>query len=158
MNNLKRSEGNIIKRMLGISTRCHTSDLYQSLNITLFETVYDKIRLSFWSRLIKNNLTNYIIDELFKINELADYDCLLNIFYKNNDELSCTRATIANSLVSLSNPEEINQQLDPVILKTRNISKHCNKQLKLIEQDKLFRKRVNLNDTIAKQKNLRGEM
>ena len=72
MNNLKRSEGNIIKRMLGISTRCHTSDLYQSLNITLFETVYDKIRLSFWSRLIKNNLTNNLIDELFKTNELAD--------------------------------------------------------------------------------------
>ena len=40
-------------------------------------------------------------------------------------------------------------------LETRNISKHYNKQLKLI--DKLFRKRVNLNDTIAKLRKIYEE-
>ena len=124
---------------------------FGSLPITKYNSVWDSI---FWSRLIKNknNLTNNLIDELFKINELEDYDCLLIIFYKNNDEPSCTREA------SLSNLDETNQQLILAILKMRNISKHCNKQLKLIKQDKLFKKRVNLNDKITKLQNLRGEI
>ena len=78
----------------------------------------------------------------------------MNIFYKNNDEPSCTRAAIATSL---SNLEEANQQFYLAILKIRNISKHCNKHLKLIEQDKLFKKRINLNDTIAKLRKIYEE-
>lgn len=72
-NEIRTFEGNFIKTMIEIPKRCHTTELLSALNIVepkLFLTVQ---KLSFFNRLISNDYTNAIINEMSKLKYLGSF-------------------------------------------------------------------------------------
>jgi hypothetical protein len=67
-NAIKRIEANIVKRLLNIPTRCHTTDLFDSLNIEQTKDYIEECRNNWYLRIINNNLTKLILEESFKLN------------------------------------------------------------------------------------------
>jgi hypothetical protein len=64
MKQIKRIEGNALKRLLGLSTTCKSTDLF--LSFEMFNT-YDRIKwlkLNHYLRMTKNNFTNGLLNEL----------------------------------------------------------------------------------------------
>ncbi|RNA40614.1 RNA-directed DNA polymerase from mobile element jockey-like [Brachionus plicatilis] len=59
---LKRIEGNIVKMMMGLPTRCRTTDLFLALNIEPTVKRIDKIKCDFYLRLTTNSYTNTITE------------------------------------------------------------------------------------------------
>ena len=56
----KKLEGNTIKKLLRIPTRCHTTDLVDSLNIEQTNRYLHRMKLKFLIRLSKNEYTHKI--------------------------------------------------------------------------------------------------
>ncbi|CAF0824347.1 unnamed protein product [Brachionus calyciflorus] len=54
INDLRITEGNIIKRMIGVSDRCRTRNLFLALNITPTKTFIKNSKTEFLIRLIDN--------------------------------------------------------------------------------------------------------
>ena len=54
LNEIKRTEGNLIKTMLNIPTRCRTTSLIAALNITPSEMYMVYLKLEFYERLVNN--------------------------------------------------------------------------------------------------------
>ena len=59
--NLKRLEGNIIKIILGINTKCKTTDLFNALKIDITRDKHDNAKVEFFLRLTQNEFTNELV-------------------------------------------------------------------------------------------------
>jgi hypothetical protein len=58
----KKWEGNSIKRLLKLPTRCHTTDLVDALNIAQTNRYLQRMKLKFLIRLSKNELTLKLLE------------------------------------------------------------------------------------------------
>jgi len=58
---IKRHEGNLIKKIIGISTRCRTTDLLAALNIDSTLERFAEIKADFLIRLAQNKFTKKLI-------------------------------------------------------------------------------------------------
>lgn len=65
---LRRIEGNFIKTIVGLPNRCHTSDLLKALSISETKQAMTQMKLSFFKRLLQNNFTLSIINNLVELN------------------------------------------------------------------------------------------
>ncbi|CAF1070534.1 unnamed protein product [Brachionus calyciflorus] len=63
INGIKRTEGNIIKGIIGVPTRCKTTDLLHSLNIDETRIYLENQKLDFILRLINNKNTKSLLLE-----------------------------------------------------------------------------------------------
>ena len=83
----KKIEGNCLKRLIRIPTRCHTTDLFTGLNIKQKNNYLMRMKLKFLIRLDQNEFTNIVMRSLTELNseesfstqianqlELKDYD------------------------------------------------------------------------------------
>ena len=97
LNNIKRTEGNIVKGLLTIPRRCCTTSLFLSLNIMPTDYIIKNIKIDFFNRLIENELTKKMIIELAKQTILNDFikSCILP---ENWRRKTCHYRTNANLL------------------------------------------------------------
>ncbi|CAF0770383.1 unnamed protein product [Brachionus calyciflorus] len=72
INDLRITEGIIIKRMIRVSNRCSTRNLFLDLNITPTKTFIENSKTEFLTRLIDKKLTNEIIEEMIEVNGIKD--------------------------------------------------------------------------------------
>lgn len=83
----KKIEGNCLKRLIRIPTRCHTTDLFTGLNVEQTNNYLIRMKLKFLIRLDQNEFTNKVMRSLTELNleesfstqianqlELKDYD------------------------------------------------------------------------------------
>ncbi|RNA16092.1 hypothetical protein BpHYR1_020053 [Brachionus plicatilis] len=63
LNQIKRLDGNILKKIFMVPTRCRSTSLKLALNITPVNEHIALIKLEFYRRLMKNRYTNLIIEE-----------------------------------------------------------------------------------------------
>ncbi|CAF0943225.1 unnamed protein product [Brachionus calyciflorus] len=82
---LKRLEGNIVKTILGIHTRCKTTDLFTALNIDSTRDRLTVTKIDFYSRVIQNSYTKELLFFMETISEAKD---LVNEIYELIDVLS----------------------------------------------------------------------
>ena len=54
-NEIARTEGNLIKRIIGIPTRCRTTSLHLALNISSSRTYLENMKTELFLRLISNS-------------------------------------------------------------------------------------------------------
>ena len=66
-NALKRIEGNIIKTMNGVPTRCRSSCLMNALKIEPSHQRLEKLKCDFFTRLNQNTYTKSILDNFFML-------------------------------------------------------------------------------------------
>ncbi|RNA40969.1 RNA-directed DNA polymerase from mobile element jockey-like [Brachionus plicatilis] len=66
-NEIKRFEGNMVKRMMSIPTRCRTTSLFLALNVSLPEFNLIKLKSDFYIRVIENKYTRDLMIELSKL-------------------------------------------------------------------------------------------
>ncbi len=67
LNAIRRIEGNLVKRMLNISTRCHTTDLFESLNLEQTLDFIANGKNAHYVRIMSNTLTKEILCESYKL-------------------------------------------------------------------------------------------
>ena len=65
---IKRIEGNALKRVLGISTKCKSTDLYNALNILPPAERLNWIKLKQFVRLTLNDYTNEFLNVIDRLN------------------------------------------------------------------------------------------
>ena len=61
-------EGNALKQLLRIPTRCHTTDIVDALNIEHTNRYLNRMKLKFLIHLTKNDLTREILNILIETN------------------------------------------------------------------------------------------
>ena len=83
VNELKRFEGNLVKGMLNISTRCRTTCLFMSLNIMLTEIYLNNPKMDFFKRIVENDFTKKLTIEL--ANQTVTDDFIGEIFELTKD-------------------------------------------------------------------------
>ena len=129
--NLKTTQGNIIKRFIGVNKRAHHSDLFRALNITSVENVIKNNCLRLYQNIFKADtpardfqsvlLTNYILEgKLIKgtlLYKVVNYgQDPLKIIFDHPSKWACTECEMINeengltdSLKYLLNHEEYNK-------------------------------------------------
>ena len=137
---LKRIEGNALKRILGISTKCKSTDLYHALNILTPAERIKWIKLKQFVRFTLNEYTNEVltvIDHLKIPNTLTDEirsltetvvlpeecdlkdKCLVSIqdIIDANEESSETNknAALLKLLFNLSNRDEMKAMIEKIL-------------------------------------------
>lgn len=60
---LKKTEGILMKRLLGISQSCHTTELFRALNVSLTKERCESMKINFFKRLQYNTFTKSLIEE-----------------------------------------------------------------------------------------------
>ena len=73
MNEVKRVEGNIIKRLLGVPKRCKTTAIFLSLNIMPTKLFLENQKTEFYERFITNVFTKNLIIELANYQNDRDF-------------------------------------------------------------------------------------
>ncbi len=136
---MKKLEGNALKQLLRIPTRCHTTDIVDALNIEQTNRYLNRMKLKFLIRLTKNDLTREILNISIETNyensfvsEIAKY---LKLSHDYNLESMVEYATLQiKNLKSVKKPtdEMINQS------KVAEIRKAFNCKDRLSIPDKLF--------------------
>ena len=75
-------EGNIIKRTLNVSTRCHTTSLLKSLKITSTENYLKYMKNSLFTRLSNNLFTNELLE--ISLNSQINDDIVCELIHLND--------------------------------------------------------------------------
>ena len=88
VNSIRRIEGNIVKRFLNVPTRCRTTDLFESLNIEQTKDALLECRLSFYTRIVDNELTKQLLIESHKIRVGLGGDEVLRIDESPNENVT----------------------------------------------------------------------
>lgn len=111
INGLKRFEGNVVKKLMEISTRCRTRKLFNAMNIETTGHKLDLLKIEFYLRLDQNCLTRVllkyletidikddIVSEIYKITNILDFNPGTNTAeacamkkYMIKDEIRCER-------------------------------------------------------------------
>ena len=73
LNDLKRYEGNIVKRLMNVPTRCRTTCLFLSLNIIPSDLNLMNIKVDFYTRLVKNEFIRTLMIEISKLTIENDF-------------------------------------------------------------------------------------
>lgn len=73
LNEIKRIEGNTIKRLIGIPNRCHSTELLIALNIDTTSNYLKSSKLNFLLRICSNEYTLEILKEMHNIAETVSY-------------------------------------------------------------------------------------
>ena len=143
-NQLKRIEGNIVKRMMGLPTRCYTSNLFESLNLNTTKEHLNEIKMSFYARMYQNQITKSLLIESNKLNTgLGDKSELLKCLMQNCEEES-GELVLSDYIDLISMKLSLDKVLVkakkrepscPTIIALRNIYKMRNKEL---IPDKMF--------------------
>ena len=83
---LKRIEGNLVKFIIGVPTRCKTSDLLCALKIEPTIKRLDALKCDFYLRLRKNIYTNELLDEVKQLeNSLPNEIMEIKTTYDTNE-------------------------------------------------------------------------
>lgn len=72
VNSLRKAETNVLKRLLGLTVQCKTTELIRGLRIEPTHIYLKRMKLSFLARLSNNHLTNEMLQAL-----VFDKDALL---------------------------------------------------------------------------------
>ncbi|CAF0947906.1 unnamed protein product [Brachionus calyciflorus] len=70
---LKRFEGNIVKKILGISNKCKTTDLFNALKLETTRERMNKIKVDFYYRLYENDFTKKLLEYMELSENPNDY-------------------------------------------------------------------------------------
>jgi hypothetical protein len=70
---LRRVEGNFLKRIIDMPVRCHSTKLFAAMEIVETKLCVEKSKLSFFLRLLNNDLTKRVIEEEIKLKFLASH-------------------------------------------------------------------------------------
>ena len=70
---IKKREGNIVRRMTGVQKRCVTKSLLRAYSIKQTSHQLTKIKIEFYHRLVSNEFTNKILNELESINNKKSF-------------------------------------------------------------------------------------
>ncbi len=70
---IKRADGNLLKRLLNVNKRCYTSEIKRSCNIELTHEKIKIIKLAFYKRIQQNEFTKRLYDELNRLNVKSSY-------------------------------------------------------------------------------------
>lgn len=65
---IRRVEGNFIKSLVEMPSRCHTTELMRAMGILEPKLQLDKLKLGFFNRLVTNEYTSSIIKEEIRLN------------------------------------------------------------------------------------------
>lgn len=71
-NKIKRIEGNLIKMLIGIPSRCRTTNLIKTLKIEPTEWRIETLKCGFFNRLQNNNYTKMILDSVKNLSITGD--------------------------------------------------------------------------------------
>ncbi|CAF0984154.1 unnamed protein product [Brachionus calyciflorus] len=83
---LKRTEGNLVKFMIGVPTRCRTTDLLCAVKIEPTIKRLDALKCDFYLRLRKNVYTNELLDEVKQLeNSLSNEIMEIKTTYDTNE-------------------------------------------------------------------------
>ena len=160
---MKKMEGNALKHLLRIPTRCHTTDIVDALNIEQTNRYLNRImKLKFLIRLTNNDLTreilNISIDTNYEnsfVSEIARY---LNLSHDYNLE-----SMVEYAKTQIKNLKAVKKPTDEMINKNKvfEIRKACDCKDRLSIPDKLFRltkfktngPQLSLNEIRSRSKN-----
>ena len=95
---LRRIEGNFIKSIIGLPNRCHTSELLQAMSILETDLYLKKLKLSFFKRLMLNELTRDVLIELFSNRYIGCFDKEITSILGVERESSLDEALLCNEL------------------------------------------------------------
>ena len=70
----QRIEGNFIKSIIGLLNRCHTTELLQAVSILETNLYLKRLKLSFFKRLMLNELTRDLLIKIFNNRYIGCFD------------------------------------------------------------------------------------
>ena len=95
---IKRTEGNILKQLCEITQQCHSTDLFNALDIEPIDNFIDKQTLAFYNRLMLNDLTKEIVESNFDDGDHATFRKIGHII--NDSGTSNERVTSVSESIS----------------------------------------------------------
>jgi len=156
----KKLEGNTIKKLLRIPTRCHTTDLVDALNIEQTNRYLQRMKLKFLIRLSKNEYTHKMLE--FQINmkysesfveEIANF---LGLKHDYDLETLITESEIKIKQlrdVKKPTPDMCNEQKVNLIRSVFNTKNRFLIPEKLFELIKFGKEKLTLNEALIKKYN-----
>lgn len=136
-NEIKRFDGNILKKLFNISKRCKTTPLQLALDITPIVDAVKILKLDFYNRLFNNDYTKSV---LFESSSLPDDDDFLSEIIQLTDEQLCTNEGTLNERVNWAKNEinvkfKYNKASDP---QTKEVTTVLRMKNRTIIPSKLF--------------------
>ena len=103
MNELRRMEGNTIKRLIGIPKRCHSTELLVALNIESKNNCLKASKLGFLLRICSNEYTTEIFKEMIDVAGNESYFSELRDLMELDESVNTIEQLCRNAQNQLNN-------------------------------------------------------
>ncbi|CAF0842540.1 unnamed protein product [Brachionus calyciflorus] len=132
---LKRTEGNLVKFMFGVPTRCRTTDLLCALKIEATIKRLDAFKCDFYLRLRKNVYTNELLDEVKQLENSLSNEIMENktTYDTNESELDKLCSIIKYHVKSEFKAMKSNNPKVAELIKIFDTKEKCEIQQKIFQ-------------------------